>query len=415
MTLEAKISHFIEREGLPKSGARLVVGLSGGADSVALLSALTALGYDCTAVHCHFGLRAAEEADRDLAHAEAVARQLGAGFRSVRFATRQYMTEHGVSAEMACRELRYDFFEQVRAEVGAEATAVAHHRDDNIETLFLNLLRGTGLHGVRAMLPRSGNVIRPMLECRRSEILEYLQQRGLTYVTDSTNAQNDFQRNRLRNVVLPTLYANFPGAADALTRSLANLRGNEALYNSLLPRSASLDEVKRSAAPLTLLHELLSPLGFNSAQCADVLTAQSGSVFTSAHGVRLSVEYGEMRVLPADDADCAPRLEHRRLSPSEFKPQEGHLYLDAVAAVGNPTWELRRWAEGDRIRPFGMTEGSRLLSDVFATARIPAAERRRQWVLTRNGVILWAVGVRASAYFAVTENTNEIIDIYEKN
>jgi tRNA(Ile)-lysidine synthase len=366
-------------------------------------------------VHCHFGLRAAEEADRDLAHAEAVARQLGAGFRSVRFATRQYMTEHGVSAEMACRELRYDFFEQVRAEVGAEATAVAHHRDDNIETLFLNLLRGTGLHGVRAMLPRSGNVIRPMLECRRSEILEYLQQRGLTYVTDSTNAQNDFQRNRLRNVVLPTLYANFPGAADALTRSLANLRGNEALYNSLLPRSASLDEVKRSAAPLTLLHELLSPLGFNSAQCADVLTAQSGSVFTSAQGVRLSVEYGEMRVLHADDADCAPRLEHRRLSPSEFKPQPRHLYLDAVAAEGNPTWELRRWAEGDRIRPFGMTEGSRLLSDVFATARIPAAERRRQWVLTRNGVILWAVGVRASAHFAVTENTNEIIDIYEKN
>jgi tRNA(Ile)-lysidine synthase len=415
MTLEAKISHFIEREGLPKSDARLVVGLSGGADSVALLSALTALGYDCTAVHCHFGLRAAEEADRDLAHAEAVARQLGAVFRSVRFATRQYMTEHGVSAEMACRELRYDFFEQVRAEVGAEATAVAHHRDDNIETLFLNLLRGTGLHGVRAMLPRSGNVIRPMLECRRSEILEYLQQRGLTYVTDSTNAQNDFQRNRLRNVVLPTLYANFPGAADALTRSLANLRGNEALYNSLLPRSASLDEVKRSAAPLTLLHELLSPLGFNSAQCVDVLTAQSGSVFTSAQGVRLSVEYGEMRVLPADEADCAPRLEHRRLSPSEFKPQPRHLYLDAVAAVGNPTWELRRWAEGDRIRPFGMTEGSRLLSDVFATARIPAAERRRQWVLTRNGVILWAVGVRASAYFAVTENTNEIIDIYEKN
>jgi tRNA(Ile)-lysidine synthase len=415
MTLEAKISHFIEREGLPKPDARLVVGLSGGADSVALLSALTALGYDCTAVHCHFGLRDAEEADRDLAHAEAVARQLGAGFRSVRFATRQYMAEHGVSAEMACRELRYDFFEQVRAAVGAEATAVAHHRDDNIETLFLNLLRGAGLHGVRAMLPRSGNVIRPMLECRRSEILEYLQQRGLTYVTDSTNAKNDFQRNRLRNVVLPTLYANFPGAADALTCSLANLRGNEALYNSLLPRAASLDEVKRSAAPLTLLHELLSPLGFNAAQCADVLAAQSGSVFTSAQGVKLCVEYGEMRILPADNADGAPQLAHRRLSPAEFKPQSGHLYLDAEAAEGNPTWELRRWTEGDRMRPFGMTAGSRLLSDVFATARIPAAERRRQWVLTRNGVILWAVGVRASAHFPVTENTNEIIDIYEKN
>ena len=413
MTFEAKISHFIEREGLLKPGARIVVGLSGGADSVALLSALAALGYVCTAVHCHFGLRAPAEADRDLAHAEAVAQHLGAEFRAVRFDTRQYMAAHGVSAEMACRELRYEFFERVRTEVGADTIAVAHHREDNIETLMLNLLRGSGLHGVRGMLPKNGRVIRPMLECCKTDVLEYLHERGLTYVTDSTNAENEFQRNRLRNVVLPVLYANFPGAADALTRSLANLRGNEALYNSLLPRELNLAEIKKSAAPLTLLHELLAPMGFKTSQCADILAASSGSVFRSNQGVNLSVEYGELRVI-APDESAAPRLEHRRLKPAEFVPQPGHLYLDAIAAEGHPRWELRRRREGDRMRPNGMTSGSRLLSDVFATAKIPAAARADVWVLTRNDEILWAVGVRASAHFPVTDQTKEIIDIYEK-
>ena len=410
MDLERKVAGFIAAEGLlPDRDRPVVVGLSGGADSVALLSVLRALGFACVAVHCHFGLRG-DEADRDMAHAESVARSLGARFRSVRFDTRSYMREHGVSAEMACRDLRYGHFREVVAESGAQAVAVAHHRDDNIETLMLNLLRGSGIHGLRGMLPAHDGVVRPMLECTRDEILEYLRSKGLDYVTDSTNAENDFSRNRLRNVVLPVLYREFPGAGDAIGRTLSHLRGNETLYNSLLPTAIDLPAIKRSAAPATLIHELLSPMGFNSSQTEAMLSASSGATFVSATH-RADISRGELEVsLLSENDDRPPRLTCRHIAPGNFSPREGVLYLDAAALDGCPCWELRHAAPGDRIRPFGM-KGSRLMSDVFASARLSAPQKRRQWVLVRDGVILWAVGLRASAHFPVTSATTEILEI----
>lgn len=407
---------FIEANAMPPAPGPLVVGLSGGADSVALLALLCALGYRCLAVHCHFGLRGAE-ADRDLEHARSVAAALGAEFSSVRFDTRAEMARRGISAEMACRDLRYAHFARLMESSGAVATAVGHHAEDNAETLLLNLLRSSGLHGVRGMLPMSGTIMRPLLECTRAEILEYLQQRSLSYVTDSSNHSTDFTRNRLRLCVLPALYREFPGALAAITRSLAHLRGNEALYNGWLREqrpTLTLEQIRESAAPLTLMHELMSPLGFNSTQCADMLTAASGAEFTSpthraeiAHGRLVVTELGA-------DTPLKPRLAWRRLSPQEFAPQPGRLYLDSSALLGSPQWELRPARTADRMRPYGMSRGSRLLSDIYTDARLTPGQKRAQWVLTRDGVILWAVGLRASAHFPVTPSTTEIIEIHEE-
>lgn len=399
---------------LPPLNSPIVVGLSGGADSVALLAALRADGRRCVAVHCHFGLRG-HEADRDLNHSREVALSLGAEFRSVRFDTRAEMKRRGISAEMACRDLRYAHFEQVRQSLGDDRAviAVAHHREDNIETLLLNLMRGAGIHGVRAMLPRQGHVVRPLLECTRAEIEQYLAERGLTYVTDSTNLECDFARNRLRNVVIPALTEAFPDAAAGMARSLQNLRRCEALYNSLLPQNPTLEQIKASAEPLTLLLETLAPHGFNAAQCADVLRADSGACFTSATGERLTINRGRLIFDDAAAEAAPPRLAHRRITPAEFHPCRGHLYLDASALLGDPQWQLRPWRQGDRITPYGM-RGSRLLSDVYASAKLPAALKSRRYVLTRNGEILWAVGLCASARFPVTERTTEIIEIYEE-
>ncbi|MDE7388733.1 MAG: hypothetical protein K2M97_05715, partial [Muribaculaceae bacterium] len=287
-----------------------------------------------------------------------------------------------------------------------------------IETMFLNLLRGCGIHGVRAMLPVSGRIIRPLLSVARADLLDYLDERGLTYVVDSTNACSDFRRNRLRNEVIPALCRAFPDAPDALARSLANLRGCEALYSSMLPQAIpSLDVIRSSAAPSTLIHELLAPYGFNSSQTASMLNASSGASFRSASHV-VDIDRGEISIRPlASDHESPrpPRLAHRRLSPAEFTPRAGSLYLDVSALDGDPEWELRPAATGDRMRPYGMKKGSRLLSDIFATARLSVADRRRQWVLTRNGLILWIVGLRASAHFPVTSDTTEIIEIYEED
>ncbi len=413
MRLLRQVTDFMEREGImPPDGAPVIVGLSGGADSVALLSLLTLMGCRCVAVHCHFGLRGAE-ADRDMEHARKIARTLGAEFVGTRFDTRAEMAARSISAEMACRDLRYSFFEQERVSRGARFIAVAHHRDDNIETLFLNLLRGSGLHGLRGMKPRSGHVIRPLLECTRAQLLEHLHEHALDYVTDSTNASSDFTRNRLRNEVLPVLYAAFPDAPEAITRSLNHLRGNEALYDSLLPHDASLQQIKDSASPSTLIHELLSPLGFNSSQTAAMLSAGSGSTFTSPTH-RAEINRGNLEVTPLGHVDPGrPRLSGSIISPAEFSPREGTLYLDAAAMEDNPVWELRPARTGDRMRPFGM-KGSRLLSDMYASARFSPARKRRQWVLTRNGTILWAVGLRASAHFPVTPSTSRIIMIHEE-
>lgn len=407
MTFKERIARHISAEGLLQPGSKVVVGFSGGADSAALLAVLCALGYRCVAVHCHFGLRGAE-ADRDLDHSCELARRLGAEFRSVRFQTAEYMAAHGVSAEMACRELRYDFFEALRRETDAEAIAVGHHREDNVETFFLNLLRGSGLHGLRGMLPKRGRIIRPLLAVSKADILDYLRDNGIDYVTDSSNLSNDFKRNRLRNSVLPLLEREFPGATEAIERSLANLRGNEELYNSLLPeRRDSLEGVTP-----TLLHEWLAPMGFNADQCGRILSASAGATFASPSHLLTLCPGGRYVVEPIDAAAERPRLSGRIYDrPADFFPVRGVLYMDADAIEAvSPGWELRSWVPGDRMRPFGM-KGTKPVSDLLAEAGVPASHRAGSYVLTINGDIVWAVGVRASALYPVTSETKRIIEI----
>lgn len=407
MSILTQIDRFINAESLLKKGSRVVVGLSGGADSVALLSVLTELGYDCLAVHCHFGLRG-EEADRDAAHAAVIASKLNAGFTEVRFDTLTYMAEKKVSAEMACRDLRYAEFERIRQEHSAEAIAVGHHIEDNIETMFLNLLRGTGLHGVKAMLPKRGHIIRPLLETSRLELETYLSECGLDYIVDSTNACNDMKRNRLRNIVLPALTEAFPDALDSLTSSLANLRGCDSLYRSLLPPMRdSLDGVSP-----TLLHEWLEAYGFNSDQCEDMLAARTGAQFESATHVVTICPGNRYELDSKNSSEMQPALGYKVYTkPREFKPERGKIYLDYAAAEGNPKWKVRQWQPGDKMKPFGM-KGSRMVADILHESGINAYKRKKMWVLTRNNAILWVINIRASSLFPVTKDTEKIIEIY---
>lgn len=411
MTFKERIADYIASERLLQPGARVIVGLSGGADSAALLAVLSELGYRCIAVHCNFGLRGAE-ADRDMEYSQALAVvRFGAEFRSVRFDTAAHMAARAISAEMACRELRYDYFERLRVETGAEAIAVGHHREDNVETFFLNLLRGSGLHGLRGMLPKRGCIIRPLLKVSKAEILDYLSENGIDYVTDSSNLSDDYKRNKLRNRVLPLLEADFPGAIEAIERSMTNLRGNEALYNSLLPgRSDSLEGVSP-----TLLHEWLAPFGFNSDRCEQILQSVSGAVFhSSTH--RLTLCPGRRYVLePIGVKSVRPNLTGRIIDRhADFSPLPGVLYLDADAVEATPPrWQLRPWCRGDRMRPFGM-KGTKLVSDLLAEAGVPASHRPQSYVLTLNDEIVWAVGVRASALYPVTSETKRIIEIHHE-
>lgn len=438
---ESKVAEAITRNALlVQDGRPVIVGLSGGADSVALLSVLCRLGYECMAVHCNFHLRG-EEAMRDQLHAESVAARLGVGFNVVDFDTRRYMKDHGVSLEMACRELRYDYFRKRMSESGAQAIAVAHHRDDNIETFFLNLLRGSGLHGLRGMLPRQGDVVRPLLELTRADIEQYLAERGLHYITDSTNAINDAVRNRLRNIVLPQLRQELPGVDKAIASTLEILRSNEKVYDGAIAdmaaRYMSADgsriELSRLAEEqseaCTVLFELLRSRDFNVTQVADMIRSRdnSGRRFISGthtalidRGILvvtyLDDEYTDAGCVISDILDASLWPVNCRISviPRDwFAPVRGAadtLYLDACALDGDPVWEMRPWRNGDRIKPFGMN-GSRKLSDLFSDSKLSLTDKRDIRVLTRNGEIIWVIGLRAARLFPVTETTDQIIKV----
>ena len=213
---------YIEKYRLLSEDRPVLVGLSGGADSVALLGVLVRLGYPCIALHCNFHLRG-EESDRDEAFACEFAESLEVPFHKIDFDTISYAGERHLSIEMAARELRYAWFEEMRERLGGQATAVAHHRDDNVETVLMNLIRGTGIRGMSGIRPRNGFIVRPLLCVSREDILAWLADQGYAYMVDSTNLSDAYTRNFIRLNVLPLLEEINPSARNTIARSAEHL------------------------------------------------------------------------------------------------------------------------------------------------------------------------------------------------
>jgi len=205
------VRQFIERQHLLDRQGLHLAAVSGGADSVCLLLVLKALSYRVEAVHCNFHLRG-DESQRDEAFVKRLCQQTGTELHLTHFDTTTYAELHHVSIEMAARELRYHYFEQLRHDIGADTICVAHHQDDSAETILMNMVRGTGLRGMQGIQPQRGHIVRPLLCVDRKQIEEWLKQRGQDYVTDSTNLVPDIVRNQLRLNVIPQLEKACPQA-----------------------------------------------------------------------------------------------------------------------------------------------------------------------------------------------------------
>lgn len=435
--LEEKVLNNISQHGLLDKNHCAIVALSGGADSVALLAVLKTLGFQCLAAHCNFHLRG-EESDRDEQHATNIARQLGVECVVAHFDVTSHEKEHGISTEMACRELRYEWFEQLRQRYDAQVIAVAHHRDDDIETMFLNLLRGSGIAGVAAMRWRNGYIVRPMLNVSRTDIEDYLAQKSIGYVIDSTNLENEFKRNKLRNEVLPVLRAAFPGSDEMLMKSLQYMKENREIYHEAIIDATKKYKqgnviclsgiIENYVSPSTLLFEMLNPLGFNANQVQWMIDSvnESGRVFYSQQWVAV-VNRGDIELCKAEkynhcneeyEIDLNHNVEYPLtlqvsvIEKTDFAPQKNknEVYLDIAVLENNPRVVLRRWREGDRLAPYGMS-GTKKLSDIFSDAKMSLVEKSQAWILERNGIILWVVGVRASRHFKVNEKTTHILCI----
>lgn len=443
--LEQIVSNNISQHNLLNLHNSIIVALSGGADSVALLAILKSLGYNCIAAHCNFHLRG-NESNRDESHAINISNGLGVNCITTHFNVDEYKTANGISTEMACRDLRYQWFESLRKEYNAQAIAVAHHRDDDIETMFLNLLRGSGITGVAAMKWKNSHIIRPMLNISRQEIEVYLHDKNLTFVIDSTNLTDEFKRNKLRNGVLPTLRDAFPNADEILMKSLHILKENRLIYNNAINSAIAKykhgntiylsDIIAEYIAPSTLLFEILSPLGFNIFQINDIINASkdSGRKFysqewvaivnrgniqlseisyfnnTSEYKFSISSENNKFEI--KSDKALPITLHIQELDSENFNPCNNSLeiYLDISAFEDNPKFILRHWKKGDRLEPFGM-KGSKKVSDIFNDSKLSIIDKNNIWILERNGVILWIVGIRASRHFPISNKTKHIMCI----
>ena len=436
-------------------GGKYIVALSGGADSVSLLFVLKhlerELGISVEAAHCNFHLRGAESV-RDEEFCKQLCERLSVPLHLIHFDTQAYADLHRVSIEMAARDLRYGYFENLRRDIEAQDICVAHHRDDSVETVLLNLVRGTGLRGLRGIQPRNGNIIRPLLSLSREDIVQYLGALGESYVTDSTNLHNDVKRNKIRLDVMPLLRELNPSVSQSIFES--SLRVGEALkvFDEAMKRSIadvtatspshhltispphhlviSVERLKQQPSPEYTLHEILSSRGFTSAQIEQIYgsldTCSAGKIIASdSH--ELAFDRGSLLVQPRTNvADAVRSMRIPETGTYVFSDSLkikvaaedcGDDYVPSRAAdcvcldasdIKFPL-TLRHIEQGDRFVPFGMN-GMKLVSDYLTDRKKNVFEKRAQLVVTdAQQRIVWLVGERTDNRFRITPHTQQAL------
>lgn len=430
-----KVAQYIAQEGLFTPKDKILVALSGGADSVALLRLLLDMGYACEAAHCNFHLRG-DESDRDEIFVRELCRQQGVSLHIRHFQTTEEATKRHISIEMAARELRYAWFEELRKETDASVVAVAHHKDDSVETLLLNLIRGTGINGLLGIRPKNGNIVRPLLCLDRKEITEYLQEIGQPYVTDSTNLQDEYTRNKIRLNLLPLMQEINPSVKESLLSTADHLNEAALLYKKGVEEGKQkvqttqgilIDTLLQEPAPETLLFEILHPLGFNGAQVKDIfasLNGQPGKIFLSkewrAIKDRELVLIEPIRSLDTSatfspDAPTLPfRLivEEREITEDFTIPRNRNIVCFDADKLEQPL-TVRRIRQGDSFIPFGMT-GRKKVSDYLTDRKFSVARKEEQWVLCCGERIAWLIGERADNRFRIDENSSKAIIIEQR-
>jgi len=428
------VQRYIEKNELLPTGCKVIVGLSGGADSMVLLDLLTLLGYQCVAAHCNFHLRG-DESQRDADFVRRWCKDIDIPFRSVDFDTHQYAANRKISIEMAARELRYNWFEVIRQQEDAEAIAVAHHKDDSVETLLLNLIRGTGIRGLTGISPKNGRVIRPLLCVSRSEIEQYLDERGIPAIFDSSNNDDRFLRNAIRLRVIPLLEQLNPSVKEAIHRTSQHLTEAEKVYTSAITEQTAtlfqgeeinIDALKRSPSPSSLLFEILTPLGFNPSVIEDItesINANPGKQFLGER-YRVIKDRDTFLVTPLPETEIANVYTVEEDATSLNKPmmmQIRSLEMPVAIEKNKSTLTvdrdllhfpllLRRWQAGDWFIPFGM-KGRKKLSDFFTDRKMNLRDKEEVWVLLSGENLVWVVGERSDNRFRVTGKTKRVLQI----
>lgn len=452
-----KIKDFIQANNLLSKSKKYLVGFSGGADSLSLVIILQELGYYIEAVHCNFNLRG-EESVRDENFCKEICSKLNIKMHLIHFNTKEYSALHKVSIEMAARELRYSYFERLRKSIDADGICIAHHKEDSVETILMNIIRGTGVKGLIGIHPINNYIIRPILNCTRSEIEEFLRTRGYSYITDSSNLKDDVMRNKLRLNIIPLLEAINPAFNDAVVnmshyiseaKKIINLVldneiraivtvdenetiplgafGDEQIKPKLPNIKINIQKLKLFVSPSYLLFYLLNPYGFTSSQIEQLSNIDSlftGKVWKSSNydllvdrnylivKRHINFENKFMKIPLIGTYICFNQfrllLEEQTFTSFKDIPKDAYFVAIDMEQIKFPLI-LRTYSNGDRFVPFGMS-GSKLVSDFLTDIKTDKLTKKNQLVLEDStGLILWVVGYRISNLVRISKQTKSVL------
>lgn len=437
MILLQNLESFIRKHALFQTGDKILLAVSGGKDSVLMAHLFKLSGFNFGIAHCNFNLRAAES-QRDETFVKMLAGTMDVPFHVVHFQTKAYAEKHKVSTQMAARNLRYEWFEEIRLQYNYKAIALAQHQNDALETVLLNLVRGTGIAGLHGILPKRGYLIRPLLFLTSADITASIDAFGLDYVEDSSNKSRDYARNKLRLEVIPQLkelngnlestfqnnIQRFAETEQVLQNAIAGLK-KTLLIEKEGKFYLSLKKVKELKPQQLLLFELLRPFNFTEHVVTELVVSldkQSGtSFYSSSHRIVVDRTALIISSIDAPDQQLVQQAIHTRdtllnlpgsqllisgTTALQFEQDRNKAYVD-TARLQFPLI-LRRRQPGDKFKPMGM-KGFKKLSDFFIDEKIPLSDKDQIPVLVNgNGELIWIAGLRQDHRYRITADTKHV-------
>ena len=415
-------------------GKRILLGISGGIDSMVLAYLLKALGFDLTLAHVNFKLRD-KQSDMDESFVTQWAQKNNLPLFKTSFDTTVIAKEKKLSIEMAARDLRYDWFNKLIEDYNFDFIAVAHHLNDNIETVLMNLSRGTGIAGLSGMKDVNGKIIRPLLEFSRNDIEEFASGVGLEWREDLTNADTIYKRNKIRHELVPVFEQINPSFVASFTKTVANLRQTELIQEEYLKNvdysfwneqdeivEIDIEKLKSIVAFETVLREKLKPYGFNNVEdVVNSFSLESGKeYFSSTHRIvkdrskliltEIKEEKENVFYITGKTVELIYPIHIQLKRVEEFIENTSNLVAHLDRDKLKFPLTLRKWEDGDFFYPQGM-KGKKKLSKYFKDEKYSLVDKENQWLLLSDNKIVWVIGKRLDERFKVTKSSVEILKV----